>query len=189
VCHLKRNSNFNSICKLIGDINIIVLLNTSLSGYALLNATRTVPNNFYAKMEHSSASGRAPAGLLRIWWQQKPSNQGDTDCSVRRKVERVPLSWENTLWFNFCTIMCDCCLGFILNGTSCIQELPVKKVMLSLYQTVEGHRAETSRLPHFPDYRPHKWRWDYQSYAPAAIYPQEDSWYSFLLETESIHGP
>jgi hypothetical protein len=26
-------------------------------------------------------------------------------------------------------------------------------------------------------------------YVPAALYPQEDSWYSFLLETESTPGP
>jgi hypothetical protein len=30
-----------------------------------------------------------------------------------------------------------------------------------------------------------KWRWGCQAYAPAAFYPQEDSWYSFLLEAES----
>jgi hypothetical protein len=28
-----------------------------------------------------------------------------------------------------------------------------------------------------------------KSYAPAAIYTQEDSWYSFLLEAESIAEP
>jgi hypothetical protein len=27
-----------------------------------------------------------------------------------------------------------------------------------------------------------------QPYAPAALYPQEDSWYSFLLEAESTPG-
>jgi hypothetical protein len=26
-------------------------------------------------------------------------------------------------------------------------------------------------------------------YAPAAFYPQKDSWYSFLLEAESTPGP
>jgi hypothetical protein len=31
----------------------------------------------------------------------------------------------------------------------------------------------------------HGWRWGCQSYAPAALYPQEDSLYSFLLETVS----
>jgi hypothetical protein len=28
-----------------------------------------------------------------------------------------------------------------------------------------------------------------QPYAPGAFYPQEDSWYSFLLEAESTPGP
>jgi hypothetical protein len=27
----------------------------------------------------------------------------------------------------------------------------------------------------------HRWRWGCQPYAPATLYPQEDSWYSFLL--------
>jgi hypothetical protein len=30
----------------------------------------------------------------------------------------------------------------------------------------------------------HRWRWDCQPEAPATLYPQEDSWYSFLLEAE-----
>jgi hypothetical protein len=34
----------------------------------------------------------------------------------------------------------------------------------------------------------HRWRWC-QTNTPAAIYPQEDSWYSFLLEAESTSGP
>jgi hypothetical protein len=34
-----------------------------------------------------------------------------------------------------------------------------------------------------------RWRWDYQPYTPAAHYPQEDSWYSFLLEAGSTSGP
>jgi hypothetical protein len=34
----------------------------------------------------------------------------------------------------------------------------------------------------------HRWRWDCHPYAPAALYPHEDSWYSFLLETESTPG-
>jgi hypothetical protein len=33
------------------------------------------------------------------------------------------------------------------------------------------------------------WRWGCQPYAPAALYLQEDSWYSFLLEAESTPGP
>jgi hypothetical protein len=63
VYHLKHNSNFNSICKLTGNINITVLLNTSLPGYALLNASLTVANNFDAKNEHSCASQLATAGF------------------------------------------------------------------------------------------------------------------------------
>jgi hypothetical protein len=35
----------------------------------------------------------------------------------------------------------------------------------------------------------HRWRWSCQPYAPAALYSQEDSWYSFLLEAESTPGP
>jgi hypothetical protein len=35
----------------------------------------------------------------------------------------------------------------------------------------------------------HRRRWGCQPYAPAALYPQEDSWYSFLLEAESTPGP
>jgi hypothetical protein len=33
-----------------------------------------------------------------------------------------------------------------------------------------------------------RWRQGCQPYAPAAVYPQEDSWYSFLLEAESTPG-
>jgi hypothetical protein len=35
----------------------------------------------------------------------------------------------------------------------------------------------------------HIWLWSCQPYAPAALYPHEDSWYSFLLEAEPIPGP
>jgi hypothetical protein len=35
----------------------------------------------------------------------------------------------------------------------------------------------------------HRWRWCCQPYVPAVPYPQEDSWYSFLLEAESTPGP
>jgi hypothetical protein len=35
----------------------------------------------------------------------------------------------------------------------------------------------------------HRWRWGSQPYAPSALYTQEDSWYSFLLETESTPSP
>jgi hypothetical protein len=35
----------------------------------------------------------------------------------------------------------------------------------------------------------HRWRWGCQPYEPAALYPKEYSWYSFLLEAESTPGP
>jgi hypothetical protein len=35
----------------------------------------------------------------------------------------------------------------------------------------------------------HRWQWGCQPCVPAALYPQEDSWYSFLLKAESIPGP
>jgi hypothetical protein len=42
--------------------------------------------------------------------------------------------------------------------------------------------------PTFSRQSAHRWRWC-QPYAPAALYPQEDSWYSFQLEVESTLGP
>jgi hypothetical protein len=44
--------------------------------------------------------------------------------------------------------------------------------------------SETSRLPHFLDNRLTDGG-EFGPYAPAALYPQENSWYSFLLEAES----
>jgi hypothetical protein len=35
----------------------------------------------------------------------------------------------------------------------------------------------------------HRWLWGGWPYAPAALYPQEDSWRSFLLEAESNPEP
>jgi hypothetical protein len=34
-----------------------------------------------------------------------------------------------------------------------------------------------------------RWQWGCQPHMPTALYPQEDSWYSFLLEAESTPGP
>jgi hypothetical protein len=36
---------------------------------------------------------------------------------------------------------------------------------------------------------PHRWRWGCQHYAPATLYSQEYSWYSFMLNAESNPGP
>jgi hypothetical protein len=43
--------------------------------------------------------------------------------------------------------------------------------------------------PTFSRQSAHRWRWDCQPYAPTALYPQEDSRYSFLLQAESTPGP
>jgi hypothetical protein len=42
--------------------------------------------------------------------------------------------------------------------------------------------------PTFSRQLAHRWRWSCQPYAPAALYSQEDSWYSFLLEAEMTRG-
>jgi hypothetical protein len=39
--------------------------------------------------------------------------------------------------------------------------------------------------PTFSRQSAHRWRWGSQLYASAALYPQEYSWYSFLLEAKS----
>jgi hypothetical protein len=43
-------------------------------------------------------------------------------------------------------------------------------------------------VPTFSRQSAHRWRWSYQPHAPAALYPQEDSWYSVLLEAGSTRG-
>jgi hypothetical protein len=42
--------------------------------------------------------------------------------------------------------------------------------------------------PTFSRQSAHRWWWGCQPYAPVTLYPQEDSWYSFLLEAESTPG-
>jgi hypothetical protein len=42
--------------------------------------------------------------------------------------------------------------------------------------------------PTFSRQSAHRFRWGYQPYAPAVLYPQEDFWYSFQLEAESTPG-
>jgi hypothetical protein len=43
--------------------------------------------------------------------------------------------------------------------------------------------------PTFSRQSAHRWRWGCRPKAPGTLYPQEDSWYSFLLEAESTPGP
>jgi hypothetical protein len=59
-----------------------------------------------------------------------------------------------------------------------------------LYQAVEAHRVVTSRLLHFLD----NWLTDggedvSLKSRPATLYPQEDSWYSFLLKDTLTPAP
>jgi hypothetical protein len=42
--------------------------------------------------------------------------------------------------------------------------------------------------PTFSRQSAHRWRWGCHFYASAALHPQEDSWYSFVLEAESNPG-
>jgi hypothetical protein len=61
---------------------------------------------------------------------------------------------------------------------------------LSLQQTVEARRVvETSRLPHFLGSRLTDGGEVVNLTQTDALNPQEDSWYSFLLEAESTPGP
>jgi hypothetical protein len=53
---------------------------------------------------------------------------------------------------------------------------------------VEAHRVARSWSSYLSRQSTHRRWWDYQPYAPAALYSQEDSWYSFLLEAESTPG-
>jgi hypothetical protein len=55
-------------------------------------------------------------------------------------------------------------------------------------QAVEALRVARGWGSHIFRHSAHRWRQGCQSYAPAAFYPQEDSWYSFLLEAESTPG-
>jgi hypothetical protein len=58
-----------------------------------------------------------------------------------------------------------------------------------LWQAVEDHmvlRCRGSLI--FSRYLAQSLRWGCQPYAPATLYPQEDSWYPFLLEAESPQG-
>jgi hypothetical protein len=55
---------------------------------------------------------------------------------------------------------------------------------------MEAHRVvETSRLPHFLKNRLTDGGEVVSLTCLAALYPQEDSWCSFLLEAESTPGP
>jgi hypothetical protein len=46
---------------------------------------------------------------------------------------------------------------------------------------VEAHSVVRRRCFHIFGQSAHRWRWGCQPHAPTALYPQEESWYSFLL--------
>jgi hypothetical protein len=55
-------------------------------------------------------------------------------------------------------------------------------VKLSVQQAVKAHRTVRYQGSRFPGQSANRWRCDCQPYVSAALYSQEDSWYSFLLE-------
>jgi hypothetical protein len=97
----------------------IVLLSTSLSGYALLNASRTAENDFdekeYLTLNTRSGHERttfAAAQLFRNWHKQRPSNKNDLESS--NKVEVVTCFWLNLCTYAWMLLAC------VFNGTLCI---------------------------------------------------------------------
>jgi hypothetical protein len=56
-------------------------------------------------------------------------------------------------------------------------------------QAVEALRFARGWGSHIFRHSAYRWRQGCQPYAPAAFYPQEDSWYLFLLEAESTPEP
>jgi hypothetical protein len=67
--------------------------------------------------------------------------------------------------------------------------LPSLKGKVIPVQAVEALRVAGGSGSHIFRQSARRWRQGCQPYAPAAFYPQEDSWYSFLLEAESTPGP
>jgi hypothetical protein len=80
-------------------------------------------------------------------------------------------------WLFKYMILVDLC--YYINIIIIICSNTLLKYILMLYYTA----------PTFSRQLAHRWQWDCQPYVPATLYPQEDSWYSFLLEAESTPGP
>jgi hypothetical protein len=57
-----------------------------------------------------------------------------------------------------------------------------------IYKWRKNYPCNRPWWPTFSRQSAHWWRCGCQSCAPAALYPQEDSWYSFLSEAESTPG-
>jgi hypothetical protein len=104
----------------------IVLFGTSLSGYALLNASRTAANNFDAKWSsrmntRSAREGTvfASAHLMRKWREQRPSNLF-TLTRVSWGFWKSLLHGVDLLLVEFLYLNTWLLVGFVLNGTPCI---------------------------------------------------------------------
>jgi hypothetical protein len=65
----------------------------------------------------------------------------------------------------------------------------VKSTFLKRNRPWRPIRLWDVEAPTFSRQLAHRWRLGCQPYAPAAFYPHDDSWYSFLLEAESTRGP
>jgi hypothetical protein len=65
----------------------------------------------------------------------------------------------------------------------------INKYKVIPVQAVEALRVARGWGSHIFRHSAHRWRQGCQPYAPTAFYSQEDPWYSFLLEAESIPGP
>jgi hypothetical protein len=91
----------------------VVLFGTSLSAYALLNASRTAATYFDEKlcsrMNTSCAHKRTVfAKLSRNWRARRPRNQGGLDSSVTGEVESVFFTGRTCFWFHSWTVVRDC---------------------------------------------------------------------------------
>jgi hypothetical protein len=54
---------------------------------------------------------------------------------------------------------------------------------------VEALRVARGWGSHIFRHSAHRWRQGCQPYVPASFYPQQNSWYSFLLEAKWSPGP
>jgi hypothetical protein len=82
----------------------------------------------------------------------------------------------------------------LLNGNTkeCIQKESYRQVLVNVKQSLKQSQCSMRlwdvKAPTFSRHRTLRARRDCRSYAPAALYPHEDSWY-FLLHAQSTTGP
>jgi hypothetical protein len=119
--------------------------------------------------------------------------------TVRFEVD-TPVSWDEAKWISSLStvrnktqekdlekslslLLCFLVLSFSLLRVIC------KRWIYLCNRPWRPIRLWDVEAPTFSRQSAHRWRWGCQPYAPAALYPQGDSWYSFLLEAESTTGP